>query len=66
MREGRKRELSMLARLKCVDQSAVTNASDKLPLALVTAFAKHKQQNGESFVHKFILFFPFKVISLFN
>ena len=52
-----------------VDQSAVTNASDKLPLALVTAFARHKQQNGESCapcVYKFILFFQFKVISLFN
>ena len=49
-----------------VDQSAVTNASDKLPLALVTAFARHKQQNGESCVYKFILFFQFKVTSLFN
>ena len=48
------------------EQSAVTKVSVKLPLAVVTAFAKHKQQNGESFVHKFILFFQFKVISLFN
>ena len=66
MGNGLKRVLSISARLKSVAQSAVTNASDKLPLALVTAFARHKQINGESCVYKFILFFQFKVISLLN
>ena len=56
-------------KLHCnVDQSAVTNASVKLLLALVTSVAKHRQQSGEwcTCVYQFILFFQFKVISLFN
>ena len=45
------------------EQSAVTNASVKLSLALAL---KHRQQNGEWCVYQFILFFQFKVISLLN
>ena len=49
------------------EQSAVTNASVKLSLALALWLAlKHRQQNGEWCVYQFILFFQFKVISLLN